>query len=652
MTWLETVPTFLAAALIIFVPGAVLAWALGARGLAWLASAAPLTVSLVAVGAIAAAIVHVTWNPAVLAIVVLGSSAAAWGVRKLVTRRRGGGPAVVSSRPRLAVVLAGLGGITFGAAAICLRLTQTFIAPENISQTYDNVHHLSAVRAILESGNGSALEVGGLIHNGLSGLYPYAWHDLVALTVQLSNATPPVAVNAVNIVIGALVWTFGCLFLASRVAGVRPAVLLLAGALAGGFGAFPVLALGWGVLYPNFLAIALLPAFVGLVAEVLGLSRAPRMHPGLGVALLVMGAPGLGLAHPNIVMALGAVTIPLLIFWLLRLWASKEVPGRARFAAMLAVAVYVVVFVVAWDRIRPSAAGSHWPPTLTIPVAAREALATSPLQVPLSWPVLILTVLGIVALCLEWRRLWALGAFLVTGTFFVVVASFPPEALRNSITGVFFNDSNRLASLLPVMALPLMVAGAVLVFDLARKLIREGARGGARLEAVVACVGVLAALAVGMSAQNHALKSTVALTSEYYASTPQSWLLSSDEAALLKRAPEHIPAGATVIGHPANGGSLIYALEGFDTIMPSLSSPQTPEIKTIFANLPDIADNPAVCDAIRTLNAYYILDFGSGRQVSDMRMTIPSTEDLAVTPGLVLLDQEGPAKLYRIDACQ
>ncbi|AIY01265.1 hypothetical protein ART_1666 [Arthrobacter sp. PAMC 25486] len=675
MTWLETVPTIAVAALVVIMPGAILGRALGARGLAWLAAAAPLTVSLVAVGTIAAGAIGLRWNPVVLGIFTLASAGIVWGVRKLVatrmamvnraTQRPATKPAgrpselhraelrpAAQQRTTPAMVLAGIGGLAFGVAAIWSNLTRTFIAPENISQTYDNVHHLSAIRAIVESGNGSAFSVGAMIHNGPSGVYPFAWHNLVALTVELSNVPLPVAVNSVNIVIGALVWTLACMYLATCVAGNRPAVLLLSGALAGSFGAFPFLALGWGVLYPNFLAIALLPVFIGLVADLLKLSVKPRNGPVVSLAFLVIGAPGLALAHPNVVMALAAFTIPLLLFWLGRLIGARKFPLGAMGAATLGVALYLVVFVAAWDRIRPSAAGSHWPPTLTLPVAAGEALATSPLQVLFSWPVFLLTLLGIAAVCAQWRRLWVLGPFLVGVMFFVVVSGFPDNELRHSITGVFFNDSNRLAALLPVMALPVMVMGAFWCFDLAVKAIPANVLAAAPRAAAVAGVGVVAALVLGLSTQNNSVATTVVETSDYYASTPDSWLLSSDEAALIKRAPEHIPADATVIGHPANGGSLIYALDGYKTIMPSLASVQSPEIQTIWSHLPELNENPAVCEAIRTLDAYYYLDFGSGRQVSDMRMTIPSSEDLALTPGLTLLDEQGAARLYRIDACQ
>ncbi len=708
MAWFETVPTIVVAALVIVVPGAVLARALGARGLAWLAAAAPMTVSLVAVGTVGAGVVGLSWNPVTLGVFTLICAGIAWGVRRLVVarlavvrrsgaRQSGGESATLGTRrgqrdhagarrqadstskagpisqmqhrrTTAGLVAAGLAGLAIGVGTLWANLTRTFIAPENISQTYDNVHHLSAIRAIVESGNGSSLTVGAMIHNGPSGVYPFAWHNLVALTVELTNAPLPVAVNAVNIVLGALVWTVGAMFLATRVAGTRPAVLLTAGAVAGGFGAFPFLALGWGVLYPNFLAIALLPVFIALVADVLKLSVKPRTDPLPVLALLVVGAPGLALAHPNVVMALAAFSIPLLLFWLGRLFAARRFTGQALAAATVAVVLYLVIFTAAWDRIRPSAAGSHWPPTLTLPTAVGQALSSAPLQVPLSWPVLVLMLLGIVAVCIQWRKAWLLGAFVISGMFFVVVSSFPDESLRHVITGVFFNDSNRLAALLPVVALPLMVAGAVWAWDLAVQRISNPSMPATSQPATsrptttrltsgrattVAVVGVVAALLLGFAVQNNSVNTTVEYVgTDYYASTPDSWLLSSDEAALIKRAPEHIPAGATVIGHPANGGSLIYALDGYKTIMPSLASVQTPEIKTIWEHLPELDTDPAVCAAIEKLDAYYILDFGSGRQVSDMRMPIPSSEDLALAPGLTLLDEQGAARLYRIDACQ
>lgn len=654
MTWLETVPTFLVAAIIVFGPGAILAKALGARGLTWMAVSAPLSVTLAVLGPIGANLAGIRWNPLVLAALTLAVSAVAWTIRHFASGkgpRDGKNPWNSTST---ALLIATLGGLVFGGSVISARFISMFGAPENISQTYDNVYHLSAIRAILESGNGSSLSLGAMVQNGPSGMYPFAWHNLVALVVQISNVPIPVAVNAVNVVIGALVWTISAMYLASRVGGARPAILLMTGILAGGFGAFPYLAVDWGVLYPNFLAMAMLPAFIGLVADALGISAAPRPGLLLTILLLAIGAPGLALAHPNIPMALGAFAVPMVLFWMLRCLSRRRRGELSRLSfafAGLGVLAYLVVFVIAWNRVRPSLWGSSWPPTQTILVSLREALASAPLIITLSWPVLILTIVGLAAVCVRWRQIWLLGMYVVAVMFFVVVSAFPAGPIRQAITGVFFNDSYRLAAMLPVISLPLAVVGSVWVYDLVRAGLPRSLRGVKPVSVALTAVAVLAGVGIGVSTQNDQVRLIQEKTTNDYASTPDSMLLSPDERTLLARAVDIVPPDATVIAQPATGASLFYALEGRKVILPAISSFQSPAVRVLLDHLPEIAENPAVCSAIRELDSFYLFDFGS-RQVSNLGMPFPSSEAIANMPGIELLDHQGDAKLYRITACQ
>ena len=48
----------------------------------------------------------------------------------------------------------------------------------------------------------------------------------------------------------------------------RPLALLVAAVMAGSFSAFPILLLNWGVLYPNFLSVALLPALLAAARSI------------------------------------------------------------------------------------------------------------------------------------------------------------------------------------------------------------------------------------------------------------------------------------------------------------------------------------------------------------------------------------------------
>lgn len=653
MTWFDTVPTLVAAAAIIFIPGAVLARTLGARGITWLAMSAPLTMSLIGVGAIVAQLLHVRWNPLVLAVLTIAVSALCWGARHLVEIRRRPAHGPLWVRPSNATIAGLLGGLAVAVGVIGFRLTRIFIHPGNISQTYDNVFHLNAVRYILDTGKASSLSFGSLGNDGATSFYPGAWHDLVALVVQITGAPLPVGVNAVNMVLAAAVWTVSSMYLATRALGSRPAVYLVTGVLAGAFSAFPYLLLDFGVLYPNFLAITLLPVLIGLIADVLKASVDGQPGAIRAVALTVFALPGIALSHPSIAMVAGAFALPVIVFWLyrqLRAFLAGTLKWHWLLVSIAAGVGFYLVLNYVWDKFRPSAKASFWPPVQTAAQALGQAVANAPMGRPVSLMVLGLTVIGIYALVRSKRHLWLLGALGVGIFFFVVVSGFAKTPLRSSLTGVFYNDSYRLAALLPVVGLPVAVFGAVWLFDLVCSALKLSPAAGHRRWLAVLAVGTVASLALGYFAQDNSVKSAELSARSSYASSPQSPLLSSDEAALIARTAKTIPAAATVIVNPTTGASLVYALQNRHVILPAVGSKLSPADQTVVKHLTDLATDPAVCAAVKSLDSYYVLDFGS-KQINGMRNPFPTSKALSDTPGLTLLDQQGPAKLYRIDGC-
>ncbi|WP_104109347.1 DUF6541 family protein [Arthrobacter sp. N199823] len=653
MTWLQIFPTLVSAMLIVFLPGAILARCLGARGMTWLGVSAPLSVTLIGVGAITAQMAHVRWSLLALVLVTALAALAGLGIRYWLVIRKSDADRPLWNLPARPMVGALLLGIGFGATVVAWRFTRMFIAPENISQSYDNVFHLSALRLILDSGNGSSRFLGSLQANGPASFYPAAWHDLVALVIQTSNASIPVGINSVNIVIGALVWTVSGMYLATRIAGVRPSVVLVSGALTGAFGAFPYLLVDFGVLYPNYLAIAILPAVVALGSDALGLSFGSRPHPWLAWILLAVATPGLALAHPSVFLALAAYAIPLLLFWLVKQCSRKyrqEIGWAQYIGSVVVVLVYLPLLHTVWGELRPSEAASFWPPTQTIAQALGEALTSAPLRHPISWVILGLTVVGLLAITKDRKKVWFLGIFTVGIMFYVVASGFAEEELRSFITGVFYNDSFRLAAMLPVAALPLTVLGAVWLFDSLSDRIPNSLRESRVGWIGILTFGTLAALALGVAAQDNSVDAAQESGSRTYSLTPNSPLLSTDEAKLISRSDDTIPAGATVIGNPATGASLVYALANRNVILPAVSSPRSDDDKTVTEMLGQIMSNPAVCESVERLNAFYVLDFGL-KAINKMVIPFPTSEELAANPGLTLIDQEGQARLYRIDAC-
>ena len=174
-------------------------------------------------------------------------------------------------------------------ATICVRFID---APDAFSQTYDAVYHLNAVRWIIDTGNASSVDFDMVVSNGT--VYPLGWHTLVVLTMRLSGVTSiPLATNAVMCAVAVLVWTSGIMMLTGALTADRRAGRLATAVLASAAPAFPLLGLFWGILYPTFLATALLPGlFLTALSSTGGGTPLPRR-----VVLWLMARASMSASH-------------------------------------------------------------------------------------------------------------------------------------------------------------------------------------------------------------------------------------------------------------------------------------------------------------------------------------------------------------------
>ncbi|GAP55404.1 conserved hypothetical protein [Arthrobacter sp. Hiyo6] len=228
MTWWQTVPTFASAALIYFLPGLTILAAAGVRRLNLAALAAPVSTSVAACAAVVAPYLHLPYTPlvyfAISAVLAIGTFAVRWW---WTHKRNGDGALAENGRldatdlGRWTAILAVPLGVTLAAAFIARRFITGFGSPENFSQTFDNVYHLNAVYHIAQTQNGSSLTLGNLTAAS-SYFYPAGMHDMMALLQMLTGNPVPVVINVGTIMIGALVWPLGCMFLISRLVGYRP----------------------------------------------------------------------------------------------------------------------------------------------------------------------------------------------------------------------------------------------------------------------------------------------------------------------------------------------------------------------------------------------------------------------------------------------
>ncbi len=666
MSWFQVVPLVVGALGLILLPGYLIALACGAKGLARLALAAPLTVTVISLSAIVANKVGSTWSMLWLAVPTLLLVGIGISIHLLVRKRRPSHPPA-HRREVLSFLnirsLSVLVALLISGLLIAWRLKQQFGRPENVSQSYDGVFHLNAVRYILDTGSASSMVLGGMPTYGENpSFYPSAWHGVVSLFIELTNADLPVAVNVVNIATGAVVWPVGCLFLCTRITGYRPIPLLVTAVLSAGFSAFPYLLLDFGVLYPNFLSVAILPACVGLAAMVLKLS-ADNHQPWVVSALGFAGTiPGLALAHPSSLMVLAAFFLPLGGVAVIRLW--RQLSHRsARFykyiPSLAALAAYTAIVVVLWQELRPSEASSQWEPTQTSAQAVGEVLTSAPMGAPAAWTIMFLTLAGILHVVLRRGTWWAAGVFLVTAFLFIVVSGTPKGDFRTLITGVWYNDSFRLAALLPVTTIILAaVGGSWILTVLVQKLLQRGPRivlqeRGYRLEAtwpaVIVTACTLAALVPLTQGKSISLPVTKAHTKNY-ALNAESALLSTDERKLIEELPEFLPEGSVLAGNAWTGTAYAYALSGYRVLTPHLGTTGEPENLELLMTLDQVASNPSVCSLLDTTGVNYVLEF-PGEELHAGDHYYPGVEDLANVPGLELVRSEGEAALYEITAC-
>ena len=263
--------------------------------------------------------------------------------------------------------------------------------------------------------------------------------------------------------VASVVWTVACVFLARVLFGRAPFHALLVGGLSAAFGAFPALLLWFGVLYPNLLAVSLLPIALALLTALVQRRSMLGMRP---IALALTAAwivGGITLAHPNALFSLFVLTIPLVVYAIVLVVRRASPERRIRVAVISAVAAITLFAVEAFAFTRAKTMDNAWLPSRSFPAAVREALTNGPVDLSIAWVVSALVLIGAVVACWRPRLRWAVAAYLLSVLLYAVAIAWPAGPLRTAITGVWYNDSYRLAALLPILAVPLAAFGAVSV---------------------------------------------------------------------------------------------------------------------------------------------------------------------------------------------
>ncbi|MCW1249407.1 hypothetical protein ODZ83_04260 [Acaricomes phytoseiuli] len=681
MEWFQLLFSLPALILVYFIPGLVILWCAGIRGLNLLL-AAPVSITLISGSAIVLGFVNLPFTPAAVAIITVITAVLVlltrwlWSFRVLSAGEKQSASTAFKSlaQPSNLLITRSLPPTKKIQWAQFIAISGTFIAvaliiaanyatsigsPQAISQTFDNIYHLNAVKYIVDTGNGSSLTIGNLTEAS-RGFYPAGFHDGAALFVQLSGQSVNAALNFVNIFTAAVIWPLSCAFMISRFCGPQTRYLTITLALAGGFSAFPYLSMTWGVLYPIHAALAILPVALGLAAEFIGVTQ-ERYRSWRGSLLgLCAVVPGLTLTHPSALMALLVLTTPMLFY---RLFQALAIRSKALSVKWVVITgIYLVILTGAWLTLRPDLGGAPWSQIQTDARAVGEILTSAPMGETVSWLLTILLLLGLTVVIRQFRtRWWILGGFLVTAILYVLASGWGSGRLRSLLVGVWYNDPYRLAALLPLASLPIIVLGASAVFSYLYRAVnhilrapmtrslRRWTQGEHRARYATLAVFLILLMAGSQFGALNRVKQNIQSSFELSRTSP---LLTIDESELLKQIPEIVPPDETIVAAPIQGGSLVYALENRKTIAPHAFGDRDAEETLLLRHWQDAKINPQVCKAIKDEKAYWAIDF-PGVPVGEVNENFSGTANLEDQPELGIREvlAVGNAKLFRTTAC-
>ncbi|SDQ79390.1 DUF6541 family protein [Microbacterium sp. cf332] len=652
--WFGVWPVILLTIATVFLPGAVLVSAAGARGLDRLGLAAPTSFGLAGVVAVAAGLIGLPFTPVTFAIATLVTAVVALLVRLFLRRRLPERAAPVRPRRARGGVVTGVvvlaAAIAIPAVLIGRRVLRAFGGPENIAQLFDNVFHLNAVKHIAETQSGSSLTLGNLTEAS-RGFYPAAMHDLTAVVVQLGDFAVPTAANAMALVIAAAVWPISMIFLVTRVFGVRPAPILLAGVLSSAFGAFPLLLMSWGLVAPLITATAMLPVAVALLIQAFGRDSRRGQSRWTAVLALVPVSAGMALTHPSTIVAASVIASP---FVIARIVADVRGHDDARRLRLLVSGAYLLGTVAAFVVARPDLGAAEWSAVESTTASVGAVVTSAPLGLAPTWAVTVLVALGAVVVVRSPRRWWPLLAgYLGVGLLYIVVASFADGPLRDAFSGVWYRDTPRIAALMPVATIPLAVLGGLAVVHgattLTTRLARRRGLPLRRPARIALAVGTVLAVVFVPLSQGNQLREAESLVRYVYTYSDDARLISPEERELLEEVDAYVPADGVVVGDPGLGASLVYVYSDRTPLAPHIFGLRSPDEDLLLTRWDRVGREPAVCEAIEELNAYWALSF-PGLDALGRPAELPGLTDFDA-PGIREVARVGDAVLYEATAC-
>jgi hypothetical protein len=706
-SWTAALPIGAAALLVLVLPGWVAARLLGVRGFAGLAVGPAVSVTMITLGGVAASLLGIGWRPVTLLGAVLLTWLVALGVGMLLRRPGGyagrrrrpsaspdvGEPATrgaVTARGRLGSLVGEwlwpLVGLAVAAVGLAVAFLPVAGRPSSFPQQPDTVFHLSTVQWMLDRHDISVLHAAGYVY-GSPRFYPAGFHDVVVSVLQLcgavgiGGATPVVGSTMVALATAAIVWPLGCLLLARVVLGPGLALMLATGVTATAFSAFPLWLMGYGVLWPNLLGYALMPAALACLAVAVrpphlcptqtaveasgsGLSGAKRLEWSKPAwVLLAVGLPGIALAHPNALISVAVLGLLVVLDAVLtRAWAWRRTrPAHAvglLAAALVGTALVAAGYALVTQRMTAMRVSNPPGPEMSLRTALEQAVLGSPRGAPPLHVLGVIVLLGALVLLVRGRgRRWVVAALLLTAGLYVMVVGIDSETTR-WFTWPWYNNPPRLAALL-VLPGVLCAATALALPATALRWWSGRRSAGSPTSGTKAKAGV-AAVAVGLAVLVPA--GFVVATGGYvdqhrdiidrywHPAASRSWA-STGELAALRELATHIGPRDVTAANPWNGGTYLYLVSGRELLIPTEKVRGVEDRSLLADRLDEVGTDAAVCAAVERHQVRFVITGGWPAGGGGASEQYPGIDAVPTSDAFARVATAGPYTLWRLTSC-
>jgi hypothetical protein len=659
VSWLSAVPDVLVCVGVFFVPGLLATYLGGLRGITAWGTAPLVTVAVVAAVAVLGGWFGFRFGvwPVVAGTVVMALLAA--GLALLLRARGVTRPPRDPGRYSLAVVVGAAAAVVIGGVTFLTGVKR----PDAISETYDAIFHYNAIRYIEQTGKASPLTIGALGQAGAKGaFYPDAWHAMAALLAEVTGASIPVAATVTCLVIAILVWPLSCLLLARHLFGANGsralAAVVITGMLSSLFGAFPWMLTGaWGVLWPNALGMALAPAGVALGLSITRISAGDTFGAQRWL-FGVVGAWAIGIAHPNSALSVALIcAFPLLMVLgplVADQWNRHTAGTTLVLLAILAVVV-VGAYVALGLHVVRHTEGQYFPVSQTPGQAVVSAISNGTDGQVAEWLMAAFLIIGVAA-CFVWRqRRWLVPAELVVIALYVGSAAIASHVVR-PFTGLWYNDSHRLAATLPIVAIPLTTIGVLAAGEWLAQALRRlpSAASLAARPALALALPVALGTVVAVATAAQAVPDNAKTVGAQFSTSGAYTFVSAAKLQFLQTVARLVPASALVADDPFEGTAYLYSLSGTRVLFPQAGTgTDNAELTDLAHNLVRLGKDPVTCALVRRYGVGYMV---VGPDDYLAKQQLPGFYGGVANPGrnsgFRLLAADGPLRLYKITSCQ